>query len=76
MIAFGQHLIEPAKIFFQTSLVFCFVNIKPILPGHVLISTKRQVQKLADLTDQESFELWTTAQKVSSFLEDYYKVIL
>lgn len=76
MLTFGQYLIDPAKIFFQTSLVFCFVNIKPIFPGHVLISPKRQVQKLADLTDQESFELWTTAQRVSCFLEDYYKVII
>lgn len=49
-----------------------FVNLKPLLPGHVLISPRRIVPKLADLTSDEVTDLFTTVQRVSRTIERVY----
>ena len=39
---FGPHiLIKPEQIFFENEHVFAFVNLRPVIPGHVLICPKR-----------------------------------
>jgi bis(5'-adenosyl)-triphosphatase len=50
------------------------VNIKPILPGHVLVIPYRHVQRLTDLTSAEVTDLFTTVQKVQRMLaRNYFK---
>jgi bis(5'-adenosyl)-triphosphatase len=44
------------------------VNIKPILPGHVLVIPHRQCQRLTDLGADEVTDLFTTVQKVQRML--------
>lgn len=41
-------------------LVFALLNIHPYTTGHLLVIPYREVADLADLTDEETTELWAT----------------
>lgn len=51
---------------------FALVNLKPLLPGHVLVSPHRVVPRLTDLTIDEVTDLFTTVQKVQKMLARTY----
>ena len=44
------------------------MNLKPLLPGHVLVSPHRVVPRLTDLTTDEVTDLFATVQKVEKML--------
>ena len=69
---FGPWPIDDGEIFAKTSLSFAFVNLKPIVPGHVLVSTKRVVPRFTDLTPEETHDVWNLAQKVGQMLEKHH----
>jgi bis(5'-adenosyl)-triphosphatase len=48
------------------------VNLKPVVPGHVLILPIRVVARFKDLSSEEVCDLWLTAQRVGGRLEKYY----
>ncbi|XP_039166955.1 bifunctional bis(5'-adenosyl)-triphosphatase/adenylylsulfatase FHIT [Eucalyptus grandis] len=70
---FGPHKINPAEVFYTTSLSFAMVNLRPVLPGHVLICPRREVKRFVDLSADETIDLWLTAKKVAGQLEHYHK---
>lgn len=63
-VYFGKYVVT-SSVFHVTPLSFAIVNLKPILPGHVLVSPKRIVPRFADLTPEEVTDLFLTAQTVS-----------
>lgn len=65
-IGFGPHSIQPIHIFAQSKHSFAIVNIKPVLPGHVLVVSRRRVGRFASLTPAEVADLWCLAQTVSA----------
>lgn len=69
---FGPWPIHDDEVFATSSLCFAFVNLKPIVPGHVLVSTKRVVPRFTELTTEETGDLWALAQKVGKMLEQHY----
>lgn len=71
-LSFGPWPIAQSEVFASSSLCFAFVNLKPIVPGHVLVSTKRVVPRFTDLSAEEVSDLWTLAQKVGSVLEKFH----
>ncbi|XP_031739051.1 bifunctional bis(5'-adenosyl)-triphosphatase/adenylylsulfatase FHIT isoform X2 [Cucumis sativus] len=70
---FGRYKIDPKEVFYSTTLSYAMVNLRPLLPGHVLVSPKREVQRFADLTADETCDLWLAAQRVGHQLELYHK---
>lgn len=70
---FGPYKIKKQDVFLTTKLSFAFVNLRPVVPGHVLISPKRLVQRFRELTSEESSDLWLMAQHVGTKLEDHFK---
>ena len=48
---------------------FALVNLKPLLPGHVLVSPVRVTPRLSQLTSQETADLFLTVQRVSKMIE-------
>ncbi|KAK3433769.1 hypothetical protein EUGRSUZ_D01050 [Eucalyptus grandis] len=60
---FGPHKINPAEVFYTTSLSFAMVNLRPVLP----------VKRFVDLSADETIDLWLTAKKVAGQLEHYHK---
>ncbi|XP_060964842.1 bifunctional bis(5'-adenosyl)-triphosphatase/adenylylsulfatase FHIT-like [Cannabis sativa] len=71
--AFGPHKISSNDVFYTTHLSFAFVNLRPVLPVHVLVCPKREVKRFADLTIDETNDLWTIAHKISAPLQTYHK---
>jgi bis(5'-adenosyl)-triphosphatase len=70
-VHFGKFAVT-SSVFHLTPLSFAIVNLKPILPGHVLVSPLRVVPRFADLTPDEVSDLFLTAQKVSKTVSRLY----
>ncbi|EMR09804.1 hypothetical protein PNEG_01985 [Pneumocystis murina B123] len=67
-IYFGPFLVSK-QVFFHAKNSLALVNLKPVLPGHVLVIPRRPVPRLRDLTESEILCLFSTVQKVSSVVE-------
>ncbi|KAK9906489.1 hypothetical protein WJX75_002765 [Coccomyxa subellipsoidea] len=70
--SFGPHLIRRTEIFAETPLSFAFVNLKPVVPGHVLVSSKRVEPRFTSLSGDEVADLWNLAQEVGRVVEKQY----
>ncbi|KAJ8046262.1 Bis(5'-adenosyl)-triphosphatase [Holothuria leucospilota] len=70
---FGQHIVKSSAVFFRTNLSFAFVNRKPVLPGHILISPLRFVERFEGLEPNEVADLFQTAQSISTQLGRHFK---
>ncbi|XP_024020417.1 bifunctional bis(5'-adenosyl)-triphosphatase/adenylylsulfatase FHIT isoform X4 [Morus notabilis] len=70
---FGPYKIDSKEVFYSTQLSYAAVNLRPLLPGHVLVCPRREVKRFVDLTAEETSDLWITAQKVGRQLESYHK---
>ncbi|KAF1344257.1 HIT-like domain-containing protein [Delphinella strobiligena] len=71
IIRFGPHIVTP-QVFHTTPYSFCLVNLKPLLPGHVLVSPLRRVSQITELSTPEVTDLFLTVQKVSKTLKRVY----
>lgn len=60
------------KVFHSTPLSFALVNLKPLLPGHVLVSPRRVVPRFSDLSHAEVVDLFVTVQRVARMIERVY----
>lgn len=60
------------QVFHTTPYSFALVNIKPILPGHVLVVPFRRVPRVTDLSTAEITDLFTTVQKIQRMLAKRY----
>ncbi|XP_075515200.1 bifunctional bis(5'-adenosyl)-triphosphatase/adenylylsulfatase FHIT-like [Primulina tabacum] len=69
---FGPYKIDPKEVFYSTQLSYAFVNLRPLVPGHVLVCPRREVKRFLDLSADETSDLWLMAQKVGSQLESYH----
>ncbi|XP_028800467.1 bifunctional bis(5'-adenosyl)-triphosphatase/adenylylsulfatase FHIT isoform X2 [Neltuma alba] len=48
------------------------LNLVDLTKIHVLVCPKREVKRVADLTADETCDLWITAQKIGRQLESYH----
>lgn len=69
---FGPYKINTGEVFLRTEHSFAFVNLRPVVPGHVLVSSKRIVPRFAELTDEEAIDLWLTAKRIGAKLEPHF----
>lgn len=68
-VPFGPHPIPRSTVFATSALSWAFVNLRPVVPGHVLVSSKRIAPRFADLSAEEVSDLWLLAQKVGKVVE-------
>ncbi|KAF6040482.1 hypothetical protein EB796_001195 [Bugula neritina] len=61
---FAQYPISSKVVFCKTNLSFAFVNRKPVVPGHVLVSPLRVCKRFHDLTTAETSDLFEVVKKV------------
>ena len=71
---FGSKFIPSAQVFLQNRHVFAFVNIKPIIFGHVLVCPTRIVKKFTDLTELETLDLFVAAQLITKRFEEHFGI--
>mmetsp|Transcript_54759 Transcript_54759/g.108660 ORF Transcript_54759/g.108660 Transcript_54759/m.108660 type:complete len:431 (-) Transcript_54759:125-1417(-) len=68
-ICFSQWLkLNPDQVFYQSpsGLTLAIVNLKPLVPGHVLVIPKRIAGRYADLTAAEREDLWRSVRIVQA----------
>ncbi|KAK8661413.1 hypothetical protein V6N13_091018 [Hibiscus sabdariffa] len=70
---FGPYKIDPKEVFYSTPLSYAMVNLRPVVPGHVLVCPRREVKRFADLTVEETQDLWLTAQRIGGGIERFHK---
>ena len=62
------------QVFFKSKYSYAFVNLKPLVPGHVLICPLNNTRlNLADLTPEENSDFFNTLQIIHRFIKEYYK---
>jgi len=69
---FGPLSIPATHVFARTPLSYAFVNLKPVVPGHVLVSPRRPVPRLHGLTPAETADLFTLAARVAAAVEPHF----
>lgn len=70
---FQDMSIPASQVFYRTRYSFAFVNHRPVLNGHVLVSPMRVCTKFKDLTKAEVSDLMLLVQKVEKTLERVYE---
>ncbi|KAI1408894.1 HIT domain-containing protein [Hypoxylon sp. FL1857] len=70
-IYFGPFEVTP-QVFLTTTHSFALVNLKPLLPGHVLICPRKPHRRLTDLTAPELTDLFQAVQRVQRMLARHY----
>ncbi|KAI1147298.1 HIT domain-containing protein [Nemania diffusa] len=60
------------QIFMTTPLSFALVNLKPLLPGHVLVCPRAPHKRLTELSPAELTDLFSAVQRVQRMLARYY----
>lgn len=66
---FGKFVIRSDCIFYTSSHSLAFCNLRPIVPGHVLVMSKRVAPRLGDLSEAEYTDLWKTVRAVQQILQ-------
>ncbi|EJU02704.1 HIT-like protein [Dacryopinax primogenitus] len=61
------------QVFYHTKLSYGVVNLKPIVPGHVLVVPRRVVKRLADLTGEELTDMFDTVRRVGQVVEKAFQ---
>lgn len=69
---FGPHTIHSSQVFYESALSIGFVNIKPIVPGHILVIPKRVEPRVMDLTIDEYSDLFASVRFIAPRLEKHY----
>lgn len=73
ILFFGPYRLYPEQIFYESELSYGIVNLKPLVPGHVLIIPKRICPRFTQLTAKEVSDLYATVHFVTPLLEQHYQ---
>lgn len=73
-LPFGHISLPPYQVFYASSFSFCSVNLKPFVPGHILVIPRRNVPTLDLLTEEEAADLMLVTRKMIRFIKEYYHV--
>ena len=70
--SFGPHTLSEREVFASSPLSLGFVNLKPVVPGHVLFIPRRVCARLSELTAEELADLWRLASACGPLLERHF----
>ncbi|ORM41256.1 Bis(5'-adenosyl)-triphosphatase [Babesia sp. Xinjiang] len=71
--AFGTLTLPGSQVFAKSDRSFAFVNIRPFLPGHSLVSPLRVVKRYRDMTADELLDFSIMVQITAAALELKYE---
>ncbi|KAM0677979.1 hypothetical protein BDAP_001459 [Binucleata daphniae] len=72
MQLFDTFIIPEEHIVCKTNLSFVFVNLRPFLKNHLLVSPKRVVSSILDLTQEEATDLFKAVRLTTLSLSHCY----
>ena len=62
------------QVFYKSRYTYALVNLKPLVPGHVLVVPLRtNVLRFGDLSPEESVDYMHTLQLIHKFIQKVYK---
>eukprot|EP00736_Rhodelphis_marinus_P001306 Rmarinus@m.4241 len=64
-LKFGKITIPLRHVFAQNSFSYAVVNLKPCVPGHMMVISKRVVPRFEDLSEEEVSSLWSLVHKIA-----------
>ncbi|KAI8123307.1 Nitrilase and fragile histidine triad fusion protein NitFhit [Lucilia cuprina] len=70
---FATNVINKDTIFFESPYCFAFTNLRCVVKGHVLVSTKRLAARLSSLNSAEMSDLFNTVCRIQRMLESIYE---
>lgn len=70
---FQEMEISPSQVFCRSRYSYAFVNHRPVLNGHVLVSPLRVLKKFTDLSKAEATDLMLLVQRVERTIEKVYQ---
>ncbi|CAH8456471.1 unnamed protein product [Dicrocoelium dendriticum] len=69
---FGPHTIPASCVFYRSALSFAFVNLSPLVPGHVLVSPIGSYARFGDLTRGHVMDLYLTVKAIAPPLMSHF----
>ncbi|XP_017057936.1 nitrilase and fragile histidine triad fusion protein NitFhit [Drosophila ficusphila] len=69
---FANNLVDKRTIFYESEHCFAFTNLRCVVEGHVLVSTKRVTPRLCGLNCAEMTDMFATVCMVQRLLEKIY----
>ncbi|HEX5797658.1 MAG TPA: HIT domain-containing protein [Candidatus Saccharimonadales bacterium] len=63
----------PCDKVYEDELTLAFMDIHPVTPGHVLVISKKQIDKLWELPDEDYQAVQNTVKKVCKRIEEVLK---
>lgn len=73
-VRFGDKHISLEHVFYLRKNVYGLVNSKPLCEGHLLIVPRQKVERLSNLTEVETLDLWHTVKEVASCVEKRFTI--
>ena len=71
-LAFGHIPLPLYQTFYMTDFSYCSCNLKPFVPGHILIMPRRPVPTLDLLTDDEAVDIMLVLKKMTRMIKLLY----
>ncbi|XP_026754212.1 nitrilase and fragile histidine triad fusion protein NitFhit isoform X2 [Galleria mellonella] len=66
---FGHVRVPNSCIFYKSKLSYAFVNLRCVIPGHVLVAPIRMAERNKDLSDEEAEDFYRTVRTVQKLME-------
>ena len=63
-LLFGPYPLTPSQIFYRSTHSMAIVNLKPLVPKHVLVLPYRVVERFADLSKEEVTDLYHSVHTI------------
>nr|VZI15546.1 unnamed protein product [Spirometra erinaceieuropaei] len=70
---FGKINLKSSQIFYRTPVSMAFVNISPLVPGHVLVTPIAVVERFNSLPDGTICDMYMTVKRVSEKLLEHFQ---
>ncbi|XP_045528898.1 nitrilase and fragile histidine triad fusion protein NitFhit [Pieris brassicae] len=69
MNTFGHVKVPDSCVFYKSQLTYAFVNLRCVIPGHVLIAPLRVAERNQDLSEEEAADFYKTIRLVQKLME-------
>lgn len=70
---FGHVKVPESCVFFKSKLTYAFVNLRCVLPGHVLVAPIRMAERNHDMTEEEAQDFYKTVRIVQRLMEKVHE---
>jgi hypothetical protein len=71
-LMFGPYEIDESQVFYSSRSSMALVNLKPLVPGHIIVLPQRVAVRFQDLRPEEATDLFLSVHEIAPRLEAHY----